>query len=100
MLPVAYQEENMSNVNGMVDDDASIQNLRSDVEHYKDVDFNIFDVSEKREENEENDEEEEEIEEEDEEFEDFISDEDEELTIDMCFNDSKDEDDDPYLDNK
>ena len=34
------------------------------------------------------------------ESEDFISDEDEELTIDMCFNDSKDEDDDPYLDNK
>ena len=68
MLPLAYQEENMSNVNGMVDHDASIQNLRSDVGHYKDVDFNIFDVSETREEDEENDEEEEEIEEEDEEF--------------------------------
>jgi len=53
-----------------------------------------------REEDEENDEEEEETEAEDKESEDFISDEDEELTIDMCFNDSKDEDDDPYLDNK
>jgi len=101
MLPVAYQEENMSNVNGMVDHDASIQNLRSDVEYCEDVDFNIFDVSETREEDEENDDEEEEIEEEDEEFEDFISDEDEELAVgDLCFDDSEDEDDDPDSDDE
>jgi len=77
MLLVAYQEDNMSNVNAMVDHDVSIQNLPSDIGHYEDVDVNILDVSETREEDEENDEGEEDTEAKDEEFEDFISDEDE-----------------------
>ena len=101
MLPLAYQEENMSNVNSTVDHDSSTQNLRSDVRHYEDVDFNILNVSETREEDEENDEVEEEIGEDDGEFEDFISDEDEELAVDyMCFDDSEDEDDDPDSDDE
>ena len=60
MLPVVYQEDNMSNVNIIVDDDVSIQNMRSDVGHYEDVDVDILDVNETREEDEENDDDDEE----------------------------------------
>jgi len=80
MFQVAYQEDNISNVNAMADHDVSIQNLRYDVGHYEDIDVNILDVSEAKEsEEKENNDEEEEVKAEDEEFEDFISDEDEEF---------------------
>jgi len=100
MLPVAYQEDNMSNVSTIVDNDVSIQNMRSEVGHYEDVDVDILDVNETIEEDEENDDDEEELEVGDEDFEDFISDEDDELAVsDMGFDDSEDEDDDPDSDN-
>jgi len=100
-LPVAYQEDNMSDVNFMADHDVSIENLRRDLGHYEDIDVNILDVSETREEGENDEEEDDEVEAEDEEFEDFISDEDEELAVgDMCLDDSEDEDDDPDSDDE
>jgi len=63
MLPVTYQEDNVSDVNVIVQHDVSIQKSQYNVGYYEDIDIILLDMNEAREE-------------EKEEFEDFISDED------------------------
>ena len=71
MLKVAYQEESMSSVDTIGEEDVSDRNLRDDVGNYEDLDVDILTVVRLGEREEE--------EEEEEEFEDYTSNEDDDL---------------------